>query len=77
MKKWRIRKVICPALQRLRAAELKLYLAVSVLMTIRNDCSGDFPGGPVVKNPPSNAGDAGLIPGRGTRFPHGGGGAGS
>ena len=31
---------------------------------------GDFPGGPVVKNPPSNAGDAGLIPGRGTRIPH-------
>ena len=23
----------------------------------------DFPGGPVVKNPPSNAGDAGSIPG--------------
>ena len=30
----------------------------------------DFPGGPVVKNPPSNAGDAGLIPGRGTKLPH-------
>ena len=29
----------------------------------------DFPGGPVVKNPPSNAGDAGLIPGRGTKIP--------
>ena len=30
----------------------------------------DFPGGPVVKNPPSNAGDAGLIPGWGTKIPH-------
>ena len=30
----------------------------------------DFLGGPVVKNPPSNAGDAGLIPGRGTKIPH-------
>ena len=30
----------------------------------------DFPGGPVVKNPPSNAGDAGLIPGQGTKLPH-------
>ena len=30
----------------------------------------DFPGGPVVKNPPSNAGDAGSIPGRGTKSPH-------
>ena len=24
---------------------------------------GDFPGGPVVKNPPSNAGDVGSSPG--------------
>ena len=30
----------------------------------------DFPGGPVVKNPPSNAGDVGLIPGQGTKIPH-------
>ena len=30
----------------------------------------DFPGGPVVKNLPSNAGDAGLIPGWGTKTPH-------
>ena len=32
--------------------------------------AGDFPGGPVVKNPPSNAGDVGSIPGRGTKSPH-------
>ena len=30
----------------------------------------DFPGGPVVKNPPYNAGDVGLIPGQGTKIPH-------
>ena len=30
----------------------------------------DFPGGPVVKNPPSNARDAGLIPGGRTKIPH-------
>ena len=30
---------------------------------------GDFPGGPVVKNLPSNAGAAGLIPGSGTKIP--------
>ena len=30
----------------------------------------DFPGGPVVKNPPSNARDVGLIPGWGTKIPH-------
>ena len=27
----------------------------------------DFPGGAVVKNPPSSAGDMGSIPGEGTR----------
>ena len=30
----------------------------------------NFPGGPVVKNTPCNAGDMGSIPGRGTRIPH-------
>ena len=30
----------------------------------------DFPGGPVVKNPPSNAGDKGSVPGWGTKIPH-------
>ena len=32
--------------------------------------SRDFPGGAVVKNPPYNGGDAGSIPGQGTRIPH-------
>ena len=31
---------------------------------------GDFPGSPVVKTPPSNAGDAGLIPCQGIKIPH-------
>ena len=30
---------------------------------------GNFSGGPVVKNPPSNAGDVGSIPGWGTKIP--------
>jgi len=30
----------------------------------------DFPGGPVVKSPPCNAGDMSLIPGQGTKIPH-------
>ena len=30
----------------------------------------DFPGGPVVKNPPCNLGDSGLIPGQVTKIPH-------
>ena len=32
--------------------------------------SWDFPGGPVVKTSPSNAGGAGSIPGRGAKIPH-------
>ena len=30
----------------------------------------DLPGGPVVKNPPWNAGDEGSIPDQGTKIPH-------
>ena len=30
----------------------------------------DFPGGPVVKNLPCNAGDTGLNPGQETKIPH-------
>ena len=37
---------------------------------IRKGETGDFPGGPVVKNLPSNAGDVGSITGRGTKIPH-------
>ena len=31
---------------------------------------GDFPGGPVVKNPSCNSGDTGSIPGWETKIPH-------
>ena len=31
---------------------------------------GDFPGGPVAKNPPCNAGDSGSISGQETKIPH-------
>ena len=31
---------------------------------------GDLPGGPVVKNPPYNAGHAGSMSGQGTKIPH-------
>ena len=30
----------------------------------------DLPGSAVVKNPPCNAGDAGSVPGWGTKIPH-------
>ena len=36
----------------------------------KNKLSRDFPGGPVIKNPPANAGDMGSIPGLGTKIPH-------
>ena len=29
-----------------------------------------FPSGPVVKNPPADTGDMGLIPDQGTKIPH-------
>ena len=39
--------------------------------SIKKWCTyGDFPSSPVVKNPPSNAGDVGSIPGWGTKIPH-------
>ena len=34
------------------------------------DKCGDYPGGPVVKNPPCSLGDSGSIPGWELRFPH-------
>ena len=34
-------------------------------MDIKTYTTQDFPGGAVVKNPPANAGDVGLIPGPG------------
>ena len=43
---------------------------MSVEITPVEKNARDFPGGPVVKNLPSNAGDAGSIPGRGTKIPH-------
>ena len=52
---------------------IKLYIFFipkSFIKTIINICFWDFPGGPVVKNPPSNAGDMGSIPDRGTKIPH-------
>ena len=35
-----------------------------------NGSRQDFPGGPVFKNPPSNAGDEGSISGQGSKIPY-------
>ena len=48
----------------------KRYMHPCVHSSTIYHSQGDFPGGPVVKNPPSNAADAGSIPGWGTRIPH-------
>ena len=37
---------------------------------LQKDWLRDFPSGPVVKSPPSSAGDTSSIPGRGTKIPH-------
>ena len=38
-------------------------------ITFKSPFSRDIPGGPVIKNLPCNAWDAGLIPGWGTKMP--------
>ena len=40
------------------------------IFLFKNMKTWDFPGGPVVKDLPSNAGDVGSIPGWGTKIPH-------
>ena len=50
---------------RIKATEVQKHYAL-----YNRNILGDFPGGPVVKNPSSNAGDAGSIPGQGTKIPH-------
>ena len=42
---------------------------ICVNQLFSSKASGDFCCGPVIKNPPSNAGDMGSIPGRGTQIP--------
>ena len=37
---------------------------------LKKNKAGDFPGGPVVKTLPPNAGDTGSIPGWGAKSPH-------
>ena len=46
----------------------KLWNAVP--LSLQQHISRDFAGGPVVKNPPSNAGNTGSTPSGGTKIPH-------
>ena len=49
--------------------QLQCMDLISISIFIRNLCR-DFPGCPVVKNLPSNAGNTRSIPGGGTKSPH-------
>ena len=55
-------------LQNIQTAHTALYQKTN--SPIKKWAEWDFPGGPVVKNSPCNAGDAGSIPGQGTKIPH-------
>ena len=46
------------------------YIKLKSFWVAKERFNRDFPGGPVVKNPPSTAGDAGSISGQGTKIPH-------
>ena len=46
-----------------------MHMSKLIKLYTLNKCR-DFPVGPVVKNPPANAGDVRSIPGWGTKIPH-------
>ena len=46
------------------------FYATQTKLSVKKPIWGDFPGGPVVKNLPCNAGDTGLISDWGTKIPH-------
>jgi len=48
---------------------LTFYSTVFLLSANKRECLEDFPGGPVVKNLPCDAGRAGSIPGQKTEIP--------
>ena len=50
--------------------KIKFFLKMTHTHTQKEVTGWELLGSPVVKNPPYNAGDASLIPGRGTKIPH-------
>ena len=60
-------------LSKVSQTEKDKYHMISLICGIIffKDTNGDFPGGPVVETSPSNAGNVGLILGRGAKIPHG------
>ena len=49
---------------------LKSKKTKTISFPLKKKTTRDFPGGPAVKNPPYNAGDASSIPGLETKIPH-------
>ena len=49
---------------------LQKSIQKNVVLLVKKKHYRDFPGGPVVKTLPSNAGGGGLILGQGTKIPH-------
>ena len=55
-------------LRKLMAPRPRLVGPIVMWVNLKHHCR-DFPGGPMVKNLPANAGDASSIPGPGTKIP--------
>ena len=47
-----------------------LFSGYRTIKSVKRNTNGDVPGGPVVKNLPSNIGDEDPILGWGTKIPH-------
>ena len=62
--------VIFKKKKKVREISLLDFKTYYIATVIKTRWSWDFPGGPVVKNPPSKAGNTGSIPARGTKIPH-------
>ena len=54
----------------IRDSQIKTTMSYQLILGYYQKNTKDFPGGSLVKNLPSNAGDAGLTPGWGTGIPH-------
>ena len=52
------------------SAHMQLKSTRKCFIMVQEYAYRDFPGGPVVKNPSCNAGEAGSIPGLGTKIQH-------
>ena len=60
---------LCQLLRQRGGRHVRCKEARSLHCTQKRYCGG-FPGGPVVRNLPANAGDTGSIPGLGAKIPH-------